>query len=89
MNNIRTRTLLVIAILTAVLSTDAEAATAYVHKVEDPADFLVGGPVYSGPQPGEKLRGFSVIPPRKSSVDDPFDPVALALGKPHILIKGA
>jgi hypothetical protein len=48
-NNIRTTTLLVIAICTAVLSADAEAATAYVHKVEDPADFLVGGPVYSGP----------------------------------------
>ena len=88
MNNIRTTTLLVIAIWTAVLSADAEAAPSYVHKVEDPADFLVGDPVYSGAQPGEKLRGFSVIPPRKSSVDDPFDPVALALGKPHILIKG-
>ena len=86
MNNISTTTLLVIAILTAVLSTDAEAATAYVYEVKDPADFLVGDPVYSGPQPGEQLRGFSVIPPRESSVDDPFDPVALGLGKPHILI---
>jgi hypothetical protein len=87
MNNIRTTTLLVIALCTAVLSADAqEFKSRHVHKVEDPADFLVGDPVYSGPQPGEKLRGFSVIPPRRNRQDDQFDPVALALGKPHILI---
>jgi hypothetical protein len=68
-----------------------ESAIAFVSAdvqevVKDPADFLVGAPVYSGPQPGEQLRGFSVIPPTESSVDDPFDPVALGLGKPHIII---
>jgi len=64
----------------AVVSVDAQEV------VKDPADFLVGAPVYSGPQPGEQLRGFSVIPPTESSVDDPFDPVALGLGRPHIII---
>jgi hypothetical protein len=85
-NNISTTTLLVIAILTAVLSAGAEAASAFVHKVEDPADFLVGDPVYSGPQPGEKLRGFPVTPQRRNHLEEEFDPVALALGKPHIII---
>jgi hypothetical protein len=70
----------------AVVSIDAHEAAAAAEVVKDPADFLVGAPVYSGPQPGEQLRGFSVIPPTESSVDDPFDPVALGLGKPHILI---
>jgi hypothetical protein len=65
-NNIRTTTLLVIAICTAVLSTDAEAASPYVYKVEDPADFLVGDPVYSGPQPGEKLRGSPLFLPEET-----------------------
>ena len=86
MNNIRTTTLLVVAILTAVISADAEAGSAFVHKVEDPADFLVGDPVYSGPQPGEKLRGFPVTPQRRNHLEEEFDPVALALGKPHIII---
>jgi hypothetical protein len=85
-NNICTTTMLVIALCTAVLSTDAEAASPYVYKVEDPADFLVGDMVYSGPQPGEKLSSFSVIPPRRDRQNDQFDPVALGLGKPHIII---
>ncbi len=86
MNILRTTTLLVIAIWTAVLSADAEDASAYVQEVKDPAGFRLGEPVYSGPQPGEKLRGFSVIPPRRNNLGGQFDPVALALGKPHVLI---
>ena len=54
--------------------------------VKDPADFRIGDPVYSGPQPGEQLRGFSVIPASRSNRDEEFDPVALAAGKPHFLM---
>jgi len=86
-NTIRTTTSLVIAIFTAVLSADAqEFRSRHVHKAEDPAKFRVGEVAeYSGPQPGEKLRGFTVIPPRRNHLEE-FDPVALGLGKPHLLI---
>ncbi|HIG15640.1 MAG TPA: hypothetical protein EYQ32_14480 [Gammaproteobacteria bacterium] len=70
----------------AVVSMHPHEAAAAAEMVKDPADFLVGAPVYSGPQPGEQLRGFSVIPPTASIIDDSFDPVALGLGKPHIII---
>ena len=54
--------------------------------VKDPADFRIGDPVYSGPQPGEQLRGFPVTPPTRTGRDEDFDPVALAAGKPHFLM---
>ncbi len=86
MNNIRTTTLLVMALCTAVASAEEPFKSRHLHKAEDPAKFQVGDPVYSGPQPGEKLRGFTVIPPKRNHLEEEFDPVAAGLGKPHFMI---
>jgi hypothetical protein len=81
-----TTTLLVMALCTAVTSAEEPFKSKHLHKAEDPAKFQVGDPVYSGPQPGEKLRGFTVIPPRRNHLEEEFDPVAAGLGKPHFMI---
>ena len=56
--------------------------------VKDPADWRLGlgEPVYSGPQPGETLKGFSIASLTRSTGDERVDPVALAKGKPHFII---
>ena len=54
--------------------------------VKDPADWHLGPPVFSGPQPGETLKGFSVVSLTRSTGDERVDPVALAKGKPHFMI---
>ena len=56
--------------------------------VKDPADWRrgLGEPVYSGPQPGETLKGCSIASLTRSTGDERVDPVALAKGKPHIMI---
>ena len=88
MNNICTTTLLVIALCTAVVSAEEPYKSPLVHKAEDPTKFQIGDPIYSGPQPGEKLRGFTVLPLKRNHPEEEFDPVALALaaGKPQFLI---
>jgi len=85
-NNICTTTLLVMALCTAVTSAEEPRKSRHLHKAEDPDTFIVGERFYSGPQPGEKLRGFTVIPLKRNHLEEEFDPVAAGLGKPHFLI---
>ena len=68
------------------IAVDSASAQRRYLNVKDPAEFRIGDPVYSGPQPGEQLRGFSVTPPTRTGRDEDFDPVALAAGKPHFLM---
>jgi len=85
-NNIRTTTLLVMALCTAVASAEEPFKSRHLHKAEDPDTFIIGERVYSGPQAGETLTGFTVIPPRRNHLEEEFDPVAAGLGKPHFMI---
>jgi hypothetical protein len=79
--------LLVIALCAGVASAEEPFKSSHLHKAEDPAKFQVGEEAaYSGPQPGEKLRGFTVVPPRRNHLEEEFDPVAAGLGKPHFMI---
>ncbi|MBI1923129.1 hypothetical protein HYR99_02650 [Candidatus Poribacteria bacterium] len=57
-------------------------------KVLDPAGFNKSqkNPLFSGPQPGEKLPSFKATGLRGDLDGKEFDPVALAAGKPQILI---
>lgn len=57
-------------------------------EVKDPAVFRPedGKVVFSGPQPGEKLLPLSVIGMNGRLKDKKFDPVAVAKGKPQVLI---
>ena len=84
--NMCTTTLLVMALCTAVTSAEEPFKSRHLHKAEDPDTFIIGERVYSGPQAGETLTGFTVIPPRRNHLEEEFDPVTEALGKPHFLI---
>ena len=86
MNNIWTTTVLLMALCTAVTSAEEPYKSGHVHKAEDPTKFQIGDPLYSGPQPGETLTGFTVNPLKRNYPEEEFDPVALAAGKPHFLI---
>jgi hypothetical protein len=75
------------ALCTAVTSAEEPYRSKHVYKAEDPTKFQVGEvTAYSGPQPGEKLPGFPVTPPRRNHLEEEFDPVTDALGKPHFII---
>jgi hypothetical protein len=75
------------ALCTAVTSAEEPYRSKHVHKALDPAKWQVGeNKIYSGPQPGEQLTGFPVTPPRRNHLEEEFDPVTEALGKPHFLI---
>ena len=84
--NMCTTTLLVMALCTAVTSAEEPYKSKHLHKAEDPDTFIIGERVYSGPQAGETLTGFTVIPPRRNHLEEEFDPVAAGLGKPHFMI---
>ena len=86
MKNMCTTTLLVMALCTAVTSAEEPYKSKHLHKAEDPDTFIIGERVYSGPQAGETLTGFTVIPPRRNHLEEEFDPVAAGLGKPHFMI---
>ncbi len=86
MRNLCTTTLLVMALCTAVASAEESRKHWHHHKAEDPNTFVVGERFYSGPQPGEKLRGFTVLHLKRNHLQGEFDPVALAAGKPHFII---
>jgi len=63
------------------------------NKIADPAEHIKSQakPVYSGPQPGEKLLSFKAVGLRGELEGKEFDPIAHAGDKPHILLftKGA
>lgn len=80
------RLLLVILTLTTGLVAMGSLSAQETPAVKDPAGFRLGKKVFSGPQPGEKLKGFPVIPPSRNDRAEEFDPVALAAGKPHFLV---
>lgn len=75
-----------LTLATGLIAVDSASAQRRYLNVKDPAEFRIGDPVFSGPQPGEQLRGFSVTPPTRTGRDEDFDPVALAAGKPHFLM---
>ena len=75
-----------LTLATGLIAVDSASAQRRYLNVKDPAEFRIGDPVYSGPQPGEQLRGFPVTPPTRTGRDEDFDPVALAAGKPHFLM---
>ena len=50
-----------LTLATGLIAVDSASAQRRYMSVKDPADFRIGDPLYSGPQPGEQLRGFSVI----------------------------
>ena len=78
--------LVMLTLAMGLIAVDSASAQRRYLNVKDPAEFRIGDPVYSGPQPGEQLRGFSVTPPTRTGRDEDFDPVALAAGKPHFLM---
>jgi hypothetical protein len=78
--------LVVLTLATGLIAVDLASAQRRYLNVKDPAEFRIGDAVFSGPQPGEQLRGFSVTPPTRTGRDEDFDPVALAAGKPHFLM---
>ena len=57
-------------------------------KIEDPAAWhkALGKPIYSGPQPGEKLPPFKAIALSGALEGQEFDPAALGGGELHLLI---
>ena len=56
-------------------------------KIAAPADWIkdLEEPIYSGPQPGEKVLPFTVINLRGSKAGQEFDPVKLAGDKLHLM----
>ena len=63
------------------------------NKIADPAEHIKSQakPIYSGPQPGEKLLSFKAVGLRGELEGKDFDPISRAGNKPHILLftKGA
>lgn len=57
-------------------------------KIEDPADWTkaIGKPIFSGPQPGEKLPPFTAIGLAGALEDEHFDAATLAGDELHLLI---
>lgn len=57
-------------------------------KIADPAEWgkNLEKPIYSGPQPGEKIPSMTAIQLRGGQVGHEFDPVALAGEKLHLLV---
>jgi Ca2+-binding EF-hand superfamily protein len=78
--------LVMLTLAMGLIAVDSASAQRRYLDVKDPAEFRIGDPVYSGPQPGEQLRGFPVTRRTRSGRDEDFDPVALAAGKPHFLM---
>lgn len=56
-------------------------------KITDPNEWAknLEKPIYSGPQPGEKIPSLIAVNMRGESVGKQFDPVQLAGDKPHIM----
>ena len=57
-------------------------------KVADPADWAknLEKPIFSGPQPGEKVPSFTATNLRGENAGQELDPVAMAKGKLHLLV---
>ncbi len=56
-------------------------------KIADPADWIksLEEPIYSGPQPGEKLPALTVANLRGDQAGQEIDPIAMADGKLHLM----
>ena len=56
-------------------------------KIAEPADWIknLEKPIYSGPQPGEKLPALSVANLRGDQTGQEIDPIAMADGKLHLM----
>ena len=70
-------------LLRSIVSSRALVGCPLVVAADDP---VVDDPVFSGPQPGEALVPFQVVMVHGADAGKEVDPIALADGKPTLLV---